>query len=168
MTHLVELCAGTAAVSLWALGAVQPLTGYMGSKRKDAALLCTLLGARNPDHVTLVDAGPWGDVWTTLRERDGRRGTASALRDLHARGTLPEVWPSLLSPPPARPVPTCGAVPMPAISLGRVHPDLVERGARSVGVAQRQPDGDSTPARGHRRVETGEAGRATLRGVHAG
>lgn len=99
MTHLVELCAGTASVSLWALGGVQPLTGYMGSKRRDAPLLCTLLGARNPDHVTLVDAGPWGDVWTTLRERDGRRGTAAALRDLHALGTLPEIWPTLLSPP---------------------------------------------------------------------
>lgn len=99
MIHLVELCAGTASVSLWALARVRPLTGYMGSKRQDAALLCTLLDARDPDRVTLVDAGPWGDVWTTLRDASGRRGVVACLRALDKQGTLPAVWPSLLSPP---------------------------------------------------------------------
>lgn len=45
---LVELCAGTASVSLWALAKLSPLTGFMGSKRKDAARLCTILDCRNP------------------------------------------------------------------------------------------------------------------------
>lgn len=96
---LVELCAGTASVSLWALARVPPLVGYMGSKRRDAARLCTILGARDPRSVTIVDAGPWGDVWQTLSTSDGRRGTVDVLTDWHARGTLPEVWPTLLSPP---------------------------------------------------------------------
>ena len=101
MSHLVELCAGTASVSLWALGRVSPLTGYMGSKRRDAALLCSILQARDPDHVTLVDAGPWGDVWTVLHDHDARREVAAVMRRLDATGRLSDVWPTLATQPPS-------------------------------------------------------------------
>lgn len=100
MTHLVELCAGTASVSLWAMARLPPLTGYMGSKRRDAPMLCSLLGARDPDHVTLVDAGPWGDVWAVLRDQACRREVAGVLRQLDARGRLSDVWPMLATQPP--------------------------------------------------------------------
>lgn len=99
-THLVELCAGTASVSLWALARLPPLTGYMGSKRRDAPMLCSLLGVRDPDHVTLVDAGPWGDVWAVLRDQACRREVAGVLRQLDARGRLSDVWPMLATQPP--------------------------------------------------------------------
>lgn len=101
---LVELCCGTAALSLWALARRRPLTGFMGSKRRDAENLCDLLGARDPDRVLLVDAGPWGDVWTTLRDDDLRAQTVECLLALDAEGDLVEVWRALvLEPPPTDP-----------------------------------------------------------------
>jgi hypothetical protein len=81
---LIELCAGTASLSLWALGQHVPLTGYMGSKRRWASLLVDALGVRDPDHVVLVDAGPWGDVWSVLRLEAGRAATLAALLNLDA------------------------------------------------------------------------------------
>lgn len=104
MTTLVEFCCGTAAVSLWALARVPPITGYMGSKRRDAATLVRTMGVATPDRVVLVDGGPWGDVWTTLRDRGGRCGVVKILREWSARGSLPEVWPTLLYEPPPDPV----------------------------------------------------------------
>ncbi|MDP3908871.1 MAG: hypothetical protein Q8Q14_00630 [Gemmatimonadales bacterium] len=100
---LVELCCGTASVSLWALARARPLTGFMGSKRRDASVLVSLLGVRDPARVVLVDAGPWGDVWKTLRDADIRRETVEVLRAWHARGDLVEVWPTLLHEPPSGP-----------------------------------------------------------------
>lgn len=105
MTTLVELCAGTAAVSLWALAGVDPLTGFMGSKRQDRARLARMLmGGARPERVVLVDAGPWGDVWTVLRDRDARREVAAVLRAWGEAGDLVEVWPWLVQcAPPADP-----------------------------------------------------------------
>lgn len=107
MTTLAELCAGTASVSLWAMAGIDPLTGYMGSKRADRSrLVRMLLGNARPDRVVLVDAGPWGDVWVTLRNADQRRAVAEVLREWDAAGDLVEVWPWLVqcAPPtdPAR------------------------------------------------------------------
>lgn len=101
MSTLVELCCGTAAVSLWALARCRPLTGYMGSKRRDAGVLVRALGIDAPTRVVLVDGGPWGDVWATLQHLEGRRAVAATLREWSARGTLPEIWPTLLFEPPA-------------------------------------------------------------------
>lgn len=80
--HLVELFAGTASLSLYAMGRCDPLTGYMGSKRKLAPRLCELLGleTERPERVTLVDAGPWGFVWSVLRQDEARRAVAALLR----------------------------------------------------------------------------------------
>lgn len=76
---LVELCAGTASVSLWAIGRAAPLTGFMGSKRRWAPLLVDALGCDRPDRVVLVDAGPWGDVWTVLRDPAHRAAVTDIL-----------------------------------------------------------------------------------------
>lgn len=94
------MCAGTASVSLWALAKCKPLTGFMGSKRRDAATLCTVLDARDPDEVVLVDAGPWGDVWATLKDPMSRAGVAAVLTEWDARGSLVDVWPTLVDKPP--------------------------------------------------------------------
>lgn len=82
MKTLVELCCGTAALSLWALGRAVPLTGYMGSKRRWAPLLVEALGCDKPERVILVDAGPWGDAWSVLKTPKGRASVQNWLHQL--------------------------------------------------------------------------------------
>ncbi len=102
---LDDNCTGTGSLWLWALGRLKTLSGFMGSKRKDAPLLCQHLGIeeRPPDEVRAIDAGPWGDVWTTLQTAAGRRDTCRVLLELDERGDLPTVWPTLLYEPPEDP-----------------------------------------------------------------
>jgi hypothetical protein len=105
---LVELCAGTAAVSLRALAGrpVQPLTGFMGGKRRWASTLASMLGhgTEAPDRVVLVDAGPWGDVWTVLLEREHRREVARIFRHDWGEMDPHELWRGLVAlPPPEAP-----------------------------------------------------------------
>lgn len=99
---LVELCAGTAAVSLWALGRCAPITGYMGSKRRWAALLTEVLDVDRPDRVVLVDAGPWGEVWSILRDARARERIAQVFDALGPVGTPNKLWCAFASvrPPP--------------------------------------------------------------------
>ena len=104
---MVELCCGTAVVSLFALGgasrAAQPgLVGYMGGKRRWAGDIAALLGAgdQRPDHVLLVDAGPWGDVWSTLASPLGRAATAGHLTGWAGMDPS-DLWSDLVSRPPA-------------------------------------------------------------------
>lgn len=102
MNTLVELCAGTASVSLCALAGrpIQPLVGYMGSKRRWAELIARRLGYgpwTRPDRVVLVDAGPWGEVWSTLRT--SWREVARHLEVLDARGPLHTWWGDLSREP---------------------------------------------------------------------
>lgn len=99
MTTLVELCAGTASVSLWALGQFGPLTGYMGSKRRWASTLVQALQVAQPDRVVLVDAGPWGDAWAVLRQHEHRWQVAAQL-DAWARQDVSELWARLVIEPP--------------------------------------------------------------------
>lgn len=111
MSTLVELCAGTAAVALRCLAGpmkVAPLTGYMGGKRRWAPYLADVLGfgRRRPDRVVLVDGGPWGDVWTVLRDEEGREATAQTLDRWQATWDDPhQLWAHLVdvAPPPDRP-----------------------------------------------------------------
>lgn len=69
--HWVELCCGSAAVTLRLLGgprALPPVT-YQGGKRKFAGAILAALGLRagqGAKSVLLVDAGPWGDVWSHI------------------------------------------------------------------------------------------------------
>lgn len=62
----VELCAGSAAVSMAWLAGVKPPLGYQGSKRAFAQEILTAFGMRKADtedRVLLVEAGPWGEAW---------------------------------------------------------------------------------------------------------
>lgn len=69
MTTLVELCAGSAAVSLrWLHPRAKPPIAYQGGKRAyaDAILLAMGLrpgGGQRGGRVVLVEAGPWGEAW---------------------------------------------------------------------------------------------------------
>lgn len=68
-TTLVELCAGSAAVSLrWLHPRAKPPIAYQGGKRAyaDAILLAMGLrpgGGQRDGRVVLVEAGPWGEAW---------------------------------------------------------------------------------------------------------
>lgn len=99
---LVELCAGTASVSLWALGRCAPLCGFMGSKRRWASMLVEALGvaATVPDRVVLVDAGPWGDTWLQLKDATVRRAVAGLLLAWDDR-RLEDLWRDCVSAPPS-------------------------------------------------------------------
>lgn len=107
MSTLVELFAGTASVSLWCLGGPSrpfaPLVGYLGSKRRLASLLGRVLGfeARPPDRVLLVDAGPWGDAWTVLRDRHMRAQVAELLANNWATWDVAELWQHLVQAAPS-------------------------------------------------------------------
>lgn len=103
MATLVELCAGTASVSLRALAGrpLAPLTGYMGSKRRWASILShTLTGGGVPERVLLVDAGPWGDVWSVLRHRAARLQVAAVFRGWTDRDPH-DLWASLVLQAPS-------------------------------------------------------------------
>lgn len=92
---LVELCCGTAAVSLRALVGrpVETLVGFMGNKQQWAGEICAALGVleERPARVVLVDAGPWGDVWSTLQTRTNRHAAAALLREWD-RGKPGDLW----------------------------------------------------------------------------
>lgn len=58
MTHLIELCAGTAAVSLAALGCSRFPVSRIGNKHGWVAPILDALAVRDVDAVTLVEADP--------------------------------------------------------------------------------------------------------------
>ena len=81
----VELCCGSAAVTLKLLGgryAVPPIS-YMGSKRGYAHAILWAMGLRQgqgADRVLLCDASAWGHVWGVLADRDRCLEVASIIR----------------------------------------------------------------------------------------
>lgn len=66
---LVELCAGSAAVSLrWLHPRAKPPIAYQGGKRAYADAILVAMGLRpgggaRSGRVVLVEAGPWGEAW---------------------------------------------------------------------------------------------------------
>lgn len=90
----VELCAGTAAVSLWLLGEIGPLTAFMGSKRRWRQDIVTHMRISQPDRVVLVDAGPWGDVWCNLTQPAIRERVVALLTQWqHIVAVMPDPQP---------------------------------------------------------------------------
>lgn len=70
-TTWVELCCGSAAVTLRLLGGQRctPLVPYQGGKRKFSGAILDVLGLRaggGASEVVLCDAGPWGLVWQQI------------------------------------------------------------------------------------------------------
>lgn len=86
MTTLVELCAGSAAVSLrWLSPSGKPPIGYQGGKRAYADAILDAMGlapggGAREGRVVLVEAGPWGEAWALWRTAAGRRDTCERLR----------------------------------------------------------------------------------------
>jgi len=81
----VELCAGSAAVTLRLIGGpnARPPISYMGSKRGLAHAIGAVLGLRSgqgADAVVLVEAGPWAKAWRLLTTPEGCRAVADVIR----------------------------------------------------------------------------------------
>ena len=82
---VVELCAGSAAVTLRLIGGpnARPPISYMGSKRGYAEAILNVLGLRSgqgADAVVLVEAGPWARAWRLLTTPEGCRAVADVIR----------------------------------------------------------------------------------------
>lgn len=118
MKHAVELCAGTAVTGLTALCGelIQPITGYMGGKRRWAPALAKWALGR-PDHLHLIDGGPWGEVWSLYAAGRGR-DLADELSRLAARYPFaPDLWNAMAAEAP--------------------FPDPVERAAQYLAIQAR-------------------------------
>jgi hypothetical protein len=76
----------------------------MGSKRRWAPMLVPALGVDRPGRVVLVDAGPWGDVWSVLRVREHRARAAELLESWDDE-PAPDLWARLVEQPPALDLP---------------------------------------------------------------
>lgn len=99
---LVELCAGSAALSLSLRGATPPLA-YQGSKRAYAARIAAALGLRPDADLVWVEPGPWAEAWQLWRTTEGRRDTCDRLRTWAAE-TPRALWHRLRDAPvPADP-----------------------------------------------------------------
>lgn len=100
---LVELCAGGAACSLYALGGrrLLPPVAWMGGKRRLAPDILAALGVdrRGVDRIVLVDASTWGWVWPVLLAPDGDRVSRTLRRWGSERGAR-ELWDQLVQQPP--------------------------------------------------------------------
>jgi len=99
-----EPFAGTFSVGLRLLfgDRGRPLTGYLGSKRRLAAVILRVLGLRagqGAESVYLQDAGCWGRAWSVLLEPAGARAVAAQLRGW--AGEDPRaLWARLAKEPP--------------------------------------------------------------------
>lgn len=79
MRTLVELCAGSAALSMWCLGRRRPPIPYMGSKAAWAEDLAHWLRCDRPDRVVLVEPGIWGYWWTWAKRPGALADTREAV-----------------------------------------------------------------------------------------
>ncbi len=80
----VELCCGSAAVTLSLLGGkhARPPISYMGSKRGYAHAILWAMGlqrGQGADQVLLCDAGPWAHVWAVLADPERCQEVAAIL-----------------------------------------------------------------------------------------
>lgn len=72
--ELIELCAGSAAVSMrWLNVEHKPPFGYLGAKLGYADQILAQMGLRcggatSADQVILVEPGPWGEAWATWKQ----------------------------------------------------------------------------------------------------
>ncbi len=78
--RLVELCCGSAALSLAALGAKRPILPYQGSKWRFRMELLRLIGP--VDALELWDVGPWGTVAPAVLSPSVRAAVIEALERL--------------------------------------------------------------------------------------
>ncbi len=99
--HLVELCCGSAALTLHLLGAKRQVVPYQGSKwkfRKDLTGLLERMGHTRMARVTLNDIGPWGRTWKSLSHPMGLAITKAKL-EAYAERDPREVYTQLQGRP---------------------------------------------------------------------
>jgi hypothetical protein len=80
--HLIEACAGSAALTMHLLGAKRQVVPYQGNKwkvRKGLAQVLSERGFTKLSSVLLNDIGPWGNTWRALRVKPLRKEVASRL-----------------------------------------------------------------------------------------
>lgn len=99
----VELCAGSAAISLrWLRAKARPPLGYQGGKQGYADAILDALGMRPGDGVgndiVLCEPGPWGDAWEWWRTAEGRADTCERLEAWAAEDPR-ELWQRLRKAP---------------------------------------------------------------------
>lgn len=85
MPLLVELCCGSAAVSIRAMSSSgKPPIGYQGGKRGYARAILAAIGLKPGEcrgwDFLWVDAGPWAEAWQVWRTAEGRADTIARLR----------------------------------------------------------------------------------------
>lgn len=70
----LDLCCGSGATTLNAIGgpSLEPLTGWMGGKRRFASGILAAMGVRRRRirSATMVDAGAWGWVWPAILDEE--------------------------------------------------------------------------------------------------
>jgi 16S rRNA G966 N2-methylase RsmD len=103
---LVELCAGSAAISLrWLRAKARPPLGYQGGKQGYADAILDALGMNPGDGVgndiILCEPGPWGDAWEHWRTAGGRADTCARL-EAWAGEDPRELWQRLRAAPVPR------------------------------------------------------------------
>lgn len=77
--RLIELCCGSAAVSMRAIGFAPPLT-YQGGKRRQSKQILEAIGIRSrPKSIMLVDIGPFGRTWQAMADPSIRQRVASII-----------------------------------------------------------------------------------------
>jgi hypothetical protein len=102
---LVELCAGSAAVSLRYLRAkAKSPIAYQGSKRAYADSILAALGLapggfRDGDRIVLVELGQWADAYALWRTREGREHTIVRLQEWSGEDPR-ALWERLADAPP--------------------------------------------------------------------
>lgn len=101
---LVELCAGSAAVSLRYLDSKgRPPLAWQGGKRGYADAILGAMGLAPGGgaggDVLLVEPGPWGEAWDLWRTREGRADTIARLR-AWAEEDPRTLWQRLRAAPP--------------------------------------------------------------------
>lgn len=82
MSTFVELCCGSAALTVRLLGGKKPPAAYMGAKTAyvdDIVDALDLRGRAFNEHI-LVDVGPWADVWSALVQDGTRAEIAACIR----------------------------------------------------------------------------------------
>jgi hypothetical protein len=126
--RLIEVCAGSAAVTLAAVGGKLPLY-YRGGKRRHARQILTALqglaasrSAGGFTSFTLNEPGMFGTFWAVVRQTPFRKALVAELRALHAEAqgrTAREFWQALVAAPVPCVIDGPGAV---GVALQR-HPD---------------------------------------------
>lgn len=109
--RLIEVCAGSAAVTLAIVGGKLPLY-YRGGKRRHARQIATVLQELAAEQralrftsFALNEPGMFGTFWAVVRQLPFRRQLVAELRAMHAASqgrTAREVWTALAT----QPVPT--------------------------------------------------------------